>query len=110
MTKTSNPRRFAAWILSLVLVATLVPLAGPAAAGGTCEDDGGNIHESASEDIAALGTTLGCNPPANTLYCPDDYVTRQQMASFLVRTFDPPPGPAGQFTDTSGSVHENDIN
>jgi large repetitive protein len=106
----ANPRKYAAWFLSLVLVATLVPLAGPAGAVGTFDDDDGNIHESAIEDIAALGITLGCNPPANTLYCPDDYVTRQQMASFLVRTFDLPPGPDGQFTDISGSVHENDIN
>ena len=110
MTNVSNPRKYAAWFLSLALVATLVPLAGPAGAVGTFDDDDGNIHESAIEDIAALGITLGCNPPANTLYCPDDYVTRQQMASFLVRTFDLPPGPAGQFTDISGSVHENDIN
>jgi hypothetical protein len=103
-------RRYSALFVALALTATLVPLAGPAGAVGTFDDDDGNIHESAIEQIAALGITLGCNPPANTLYCPDDYVTRQQMASFLVRTFDLPPGPAGQFTDTSGSVHENDIN
>jgi hypothetical protein len=103
-------RRLSALFVALALVVTLVPLAGPAGAVGTFDDDDGNIHESAIENIAALGITLGCNPPANTLYCPDDYVTRQQMASFLVRTFDLPPGPDGQFTDTAGSVHENDIN
>jgi hypothetical protein len=103
-------RRLSALFIALALVVTLVPLAGPAGAVGTFDDDDGNIHESAIENIAALGITLGCNPPANTLYCPDDYVTRQQMASFLVRTFDLPPGPDGQFTDTAGSVHENDIN
>ena len=96
-------------MLVTALVATLVPLAGPAAAVGTFDDDDGNVHESNIEAIAALGITLGCNPPANTLYCPDDYVTRQQMASFLVRTFDLPPAPAGQFTDTAGSVHAQDI-
>ncbi|CAN5839836.1 hypothetical protein BH23ACT5_BH23ACT5_12760 [soil metagenome] len=39
-------------------------------------------------DIAALadaGITLGCNPPANTRFCPEDIVTRGQMAAFLVR-------------------------
>ncbi|HSJ35610.1 MAG TPA: BACON domain-containing protein [Acidimicrobiia bacterium] len=103
-------RRYSAVFVALALMITLVPLAGPAGAVGTFDDDDGNVHESNIEAIAALGITLGCNPPANTLYCPDDYVTRQQMASFLVRTFDLPPAPAGQFTDTAGSVHENDIN
>jgi hypothetical protein len=27
--------------------------------------------------------TKGCNPPANTEYCPDDNVTRAQMATFM---------------------------
>lgn len=42
-------------------------------------------------DIGALakaGITRGCNPPANDRFCPDDPVTRQQMAAFLVRAFD----------------------
>jgi hypothetical protein len=29
--------------------------------------------------------TVGCNPPANTRYCPDDNVTRGQMAAFMKR-------------------------
>jgi hypothetical protein len=29
--------------------------------------------------------TVGCNPPANTQYCPDDNVTRGQMATFMKR-------------------------
>jgi hypothetical protein len=29
--------------------------------------------------------TVGCNPPANTRYCPDDNVTREQMAAFMKR-------------------------
>jgi hypothetical protein len=39
-------------------------------------------------DIAWLveaGVTRGCNPPANTRYCPDDNVTREQMAAFMRR-------------------------
>jgi hypothetical protein len=39
-------------------------------------------------DIAALaqaGITRGCNPPTNDRYCPDDNVTRGQMAAFLTR-------------------------
>lgn len=29
--------------------------------------------------------TVGCNPPANTQYCPDDNVSRGQMAAFMKR-------------------------
>jgi hypothetical protein len=29
--------------------------------------------------------TVGCNPPANTQYCPNDDVTRGQMAAFMKR-------------------------
>jgi hypothetical protein len=29
--------------------------------------------------------TVGCNPPANTKFCPDDNVTRGQMATFMKR-------------------------
>lgn len=39
-------------------------------------------------DIAAIadaGVTKGCNPPDNTEYCPDDFVTRGQMAAFMNR-------------------------
>ena len=39
-------------------------------------------------DIAAIadaGVTLGCNPPDNDEYCPDDFVTREQMAAFMNR-------------------------
>jgi hypothetical protein len=31
------------------------------------------------------GITTGCNPPANTRYCPNDNVTRGQMAAFMKR-------------------------
>jgi S-layer homology domain len=29
--------------------------------------------------------TVGCNPPSNTKFCPDDNVTRGQMATFMKR-------------------------
>ena len=41
------------------------------------------------EQLAADGITVGCSddPP---LYCPDEPITRAQMAVFLVRTFNLP--------------------
>ena len=35
--------------------------------------------------IADNGITFGCNPPNNDEYCPDDLVTRGQMAAFMKR-------------------------
>jgi hypothetical protein len=48
-------------------------------------DDNGNVFEGAIERLAQAGITLGCNPPTNDRYCPDDFVTRGQMAAFLKR-------------------------
>nr|MDJ0953892.1 S-layer homology domain-containing protein [Acidimicrobiia bacterium] len=60
------------------------------------------------EWLADTGTTRGCNPPTNNRYCPDDPVTRGQMAAFLTRALDLPAGPTGAFTDDTG-VFEADI-
>lgn len=37
------------------------------------------------ERLATAGITRGCNPPGNTRFCPEDPVTRGQMAAFLDR-------------------------
>jgi hypothetical protein len=55
------------------------------------------------------GITAGCNPPDNDLFCPDDPVTRGQMAAFLARALDLPTGPDA-FTDDETSVFEGAIN
>jgi sugar lactone lactonase YvrE len=56
------------------------------------------------------GITRGCNPPDNTLYCPDDVVTRGAMAAFLTRAFWLPAGDGTiDFVDDNGSVFESDI-
>lgn len=62
-------------------------------------------------NIAAIrhaGITVGCNA-AGTLFCPRDLVTREQMASFLVRAFGLTPSQIGPFEDVSG-VHLPNIN
>jgi hypothetical protein len=43
-----------------------------------------NVHAGAINAIADAGITLGCSPGR---YCPDQRVTRAEMASFLVRAF-----------------------
>lgn len=52
--------------------------------------------------IAARGVTLGCGPG---IFCPDGFVTREQMAAFIIRALGVnPPVPASQrFTDVPPS-------
>ncbi len=47
-----------------------------------------SIFEDDIDKLATAGVTLGCNPPANTNYCPANPVTREQMAAFLRRAFE----------------------
>jgi hypothetical protein len=47
-------------------------------------DVGTGTHAQDIGAIAAAGITTGCGPG---LYCPFDWVTREQMASFLARAF-----------------------
>jgi hypothetical protein len=51
-------------------------------------DDNGHIFEAAIQRIAAAGITVGCNPPANDRFCPDQKIKRDQMATFLTRALD----------------------
>ena len=54
------------------------------------------------ERMAELGVTKGCGDGAN--FCPDDPVTRAQMAVFLWRAFDLPDGPDPGFSDVPGGA------
>jgi uncharacterized protein YkwD len=72
-------------------------------------DDNGSAFESSIETIAAAGITQGCNPPTNTRFCPDDYVTRGQMAAFLTRGLGLSSSSAIDFVDDNDSVFESSI-
>ena len=73
-------RRLIITLATLLLVA-MVPVA-VMAAGGTFTDDDTSIFEADIEWMAANGITSGCG---TGLYCPDDNVTRGQMAAFMKR-------------------------
>ncbi|HVR79562.1 MAG TPA: right-handed parallel beta-helix repeat-containing protein [Acidimicrobiia bacterium] len=98
-----------ALVLALVFPTALITVAPPASAAGTFIDDDGSIHEQDIEFIAAKGITKGCNPPTNDRYCPKDDVTRGQMAAYLARARNLGNAKSAQFTDTSGSTFEADI-
>ena len=61
------------------------------------------------ERLAALEVTAGCAVDP-LRFCPDDPVTRAQMASFLVRAFDLASGPLAGFQDVpAGASHSGSI-
>jgi hypothetical protein len=79
----------------------------PAATQDYFSDDNGTTHEANINKIAEAGITTGC---AAGLYCPNDNVSRAQMASFLARALNLPPTATDYFTDDDGNIHEININ
>ncbi|HYI65380.1 MAG TPA: S-layer homology domain-containing protein [Candidatus Limnocylindrales bacterium] len=57
--------------------------------------------------LVGAGITNGCAPD---LFCPNDEVTREQMASFIARALDLPDASTDYFVDDDESTHEGDIN
>jgi hypothetical protein len=70
-------------------------------------DDNGSIYEPNINLVAQAGIASGCG---GTLFCPNDLVSRAQMATFLARALHLS-GPAPDaFTDDNGSIYEPNIN
>jgi hypothetical protein len=90
---------------------TLEPVAPETATGGPFADVGSDhIFVSAIRRLADAGITQGCNPPDNTRFCPDDYVTRGEMAAFLARALDlPASNGSNRFADDDDSVFQGAI-
>lgn len=78
--------------------------------GGSFVDDNDSIHEGSIEAIAALGITSGCNPPSNDRFCPEQPVTRAEMATFLSRALNLGSATVEPFSDVDTSVHADSIN
>jgi hypothetical protein len=80
-------------------------------AGNLFTDDDGSVFEASIDRLATAGVTKGCNPPLNDQFCPNHYVTREQMAAFLVRALGlTDEDPSIHFTDLAGSVFTDAIN
>lgn len=79
----------------------------PVATGDVFTDDAGSLHEADINALAAAGITQGCGEGR---FCPKAPVTRQEMASFLVRALELPAAIGDYFTDDQGSIHEDDNN
>jgi hypothetical protein len=49
-------------------------------------DDDHSVFERDIDRLAAAGITYGCDPPANTRFCVERTLTRDETASFLARS------------------------
>lgn len=83
----------------------------PSDAESSFTDTAESVHADTISALAAANITKGCDPPANTRFCPDRIVTRGEMAAFLVRAFGFTEGAdTDRFADDDASVFEADIN
>ena len=76
---------------------------------GLFRDDDTSVFEADIEWLAEAGITLGCNPPENDRFCPNQSVTRGQMAAFLTRALSLPAAESAGFADTVDSEFAGDI-
>ena len=88
-----TPPRLGRPITVIVAAVVLVAPAAAIALDRFTDVPNDNIFHSDIEWLAARGITAGCNPPDNDAFCPQDPVTREQMAAFLHR-----------FAETQGGV------
>jgi hypothetical protein len=73
------------WLAGILATALVVFPATSWASHQFADVDDGNVFQADIAWLADAGITKGCNPPANTMYCPGANVTRQQMAAFMHR-------------------------
>ena len=96
------------WVMAVWLIRVL---GGDITASGTsrfADVDATEWWSRYAEELADREITTGCET-GPLRYCPDNPVTRAQMATFLVRAFSlEAAGPAG-FADTAGDTHEANI-
>src|SRR5690606_39450414 len=95
-------KRMTAVALALMVTSTLaLPASAEADGFGPFADVDGSEHEL---DVAAVwseGITTGCD---EWLYCPDDEVTRAQMAAFLARALELSAPETAVFSDIEAST------
>lgn len=73
-------------------------------------DTTGHLFAADIAKLAANQITVGCGPPEAMTYCPDDPVSRGEMATFLIRILELTPLDTGPFVDTAFTVHRTSIN
>jgi len=85
-TKSYNirvPKRWARIALIVGVTALIVAPLTAVATDAFSDVPNSHTHHGDITWLKDAEVTKGCNPPANTQYCPDDNVTRAQMATFM---------------------------
>lgn len=93
--------RFGTTLMGVAMIGAVLILAA-----GYFVDDDISVHEADVDALAAAGLTHGCAPAR---FCPEDPVTRAQMASFLRRALSLPATDGDYFVDDTSSIHQDDI-
>jgi hypothetical protein len=86
--KSYNIRVPKRWVRVAMIVGVTALIVAPLTAVATHSFDDVPNDNTFHNDIAWLkdaAVTLGCNPPDNDEFCPEDNVTREQMAAFMRR-------------------------
>jgi hypothetical protein len=86
-----------------LLVAPRLSVPGGAFITNSFTDDDGSPHEADIEILYAQGITLGCGP---LMYCPNDSMTRGQIALFISRQLGLPATDVDYYDDDQGSLYE----
>lgn len=71
--------------VTIIVTALIVAPATALASHGFTDVRSGEFFHEAVDWMKDNDVTVGCNPPNNTEYCPNDFVTRGEMAVFLER-------------------------
>lgn len=96
------------WVMTVWISRALGLEDPPVGGSGVFSDVGYVWWAGHAEALAERGITRGCGLGSDR-YCPYAPVTRGQMASFLVATFDLHPAADGVFTDIEGNVHAANV-
>ena len=75
----------------------------PAVPEGPFSDTSGDTHRQSIDSLAAAGLIVGC---AESKFCPQDSITREQLATMLQQAFEIPGAPNGKvYFDDLGDTH-----
>lgn len=100
------PRSAVFWVFAFLAI-SIQPQVPAFAQVAPFDDTAGSVHEADIALLAEWGITKGCT---DSSYCPEDSVTRGQMAAFMRRSFVTPTSQYDYFGDDDDSVFEADIN
>ena len=96
------------WVMAVWLIRVLGGEVTDTATSRFDDVDASDWWSTYAEELADRNITAGCETDP-LRYCPDDSVTRAQMATFLVHAFDLESASPAGFVDTEGNTHEAGI-